>query len=204
MSNGLLPPNATPQEVALAETGARVSNVPILVRESWNPATCPANLLPWLAWAFSVDQWDNSWSEQEKRDVIAASVYVHKKKGTISAIDRALRPLGYLIDVKEWFEESPTETPYTFKVIVGASGKVVTADLYDKVERLINSAKNLRSQLMGITIKADVIGHTYIATAITSGEEATIYPYDPSDIAISGPVYIAAACQIIETVTVSP
>ncbi|MBG8794166.1 phage tail protein I [Salmonella enterica subsp. enterica] len=29
----------------------------------WNPATCPIRFLPYLAWAFSVDRWDESWTE---------------------------------------------------------------------------------------------------------------------------------------------
>ena len=34
---------------------------------------CPADVLPWLGWALSVDDWDQDWSEQQKRSAIAAS-----------------------------------------------------------------------------------------------------------------------------------
>lgn len=203
-NNSLLPPNATPQEIALAETIARVSDVPVLVRESHNPATCPAQLLPWLAWAASVDEWDPTWTEAEKRGVIANSLFVHQHKGTIGALDRALQPLGYLLEVVEWFEETPQATPFTFKVVLGTSGKVISDNLYDKAERIIRVAKNERSQLTGITIKSDVYGKLYAGAATMAGEECTVYPYNPGAAGVSGPLYYAAACISIDTTTVGP
>lgn len=204
MSDHLLPPNADPQERALSESIARLSDVPVLVRESWNPDTCPASLLPWLAWAYSVDDWAPDWTEQEKRDVIKQSLYVHKKKGTISAIERALTPLGYLIDVEEWWETTPRGVPFTFKIVVGTTTKPISDDTYPKIEQLVNSSKNERSQLTGITIKAEVRGKFYAASALLSGEDTTVYPYQISEQQVTGALYYAAATQIIDTVSVRP
>ena len=55
MSRDLLPANATPLERALAETTARLSDVAVPIRDLWSPENCPTELLPWLAWALSVD-----------------------------------------------------------------------------------------------------------------------------------------------------
>ena len=79
MSDSLLPPNATAAEVAIEAAAARVGAVPVPIRDSWNPATCPAALLPWLGWAFSVDDWDPQWSEERQRAVVAAAVEVHRR-----------------------------------------------------------------------------------------------------------------------------
>ncbi|EKQ5242665.1 phage tail protein I [Escherichia coli] len=57
--------------------------------------TCPANLLPWLAWSFSVDRWDDKWPEATKRAVIRDAYFIHCHKGTIGAIRRVVEPLGY-------------------------------------------------------------------------------------------------------------
>ncbi|EHS5692594.1 TPA: phage tail protein I, partial [Escherichia coli] len=51
----LLPTGSSPLEVAAAKACAEIEKTPVRIRELWNPDTCPANLLPWLAWAFSVD-----------------------------------------------------------------------------------------------------------------------------------------------------
>ena len=50
--NSLLPRNATGAERAIEGATARVGAVPTPFRDLWNPDTCPAALLPWLAWAY--------------------------------------------------------------------------------------------------------------------------------------------------------
>jgi len=118
MSEDLLPPNATPQERALANTVARVSAIPVLLRDLWSANTCPAALLPWLAWGMSVDEWDSSWTEQQKRNVIASSVEIHRKKGTIGAVKRIIESFNLGIAIKEWWETTPPGVPHTFKLIL--------------------------------------------------------------------------------------
>jgi phage tail P2-like protein len=93
MSN-LLPPNATASEIALDDSTARLSVV-VDVEKLWNVATCPAALLPWLAWSLSVDEWKDDWSETVKRSVIAASYEIHSHKGTPYSIKKALLAMGY-------------------------------------------------------------------------------------------------------------
>lgn len=92
--SSLLPPNASNMERALEAAMARISDVPVLVRESWNPDLCPVALLPWLAWAYSVDEWDPSWTEATRREVIRKAYDVQRIKGTIGAIKRALAAAG--------------------------------------------------------------------------------------------------------------
>ncbi|MBC0865699.1 phage tail protein I, partial [Escherichia coli] len=100
----LLPTGSSPLEVVAAKACAEIEKTPVSIRELWNPDTCPANLLPWLAWAFSVDRWDEKWPEATKRAVIRDAYFIHCHKGTIGAIRRVVEPLGYLINVTEWWE----------------------------------------------------------------------------------------------------
>jgi phage tail P2-like protein len=204
MSSDLLPPSASGQERALSDTVSRLADVPVPVRDSWNPDTCPAAMLPWLAWAFSVDEWDAAWSEEEKRGVIRDSFHVHRHKGTISAIDRALRPLGYLIEVIEWWEETPPATPYTFKVVIGTRSRPVEQDIFPRLTRLINAAKNLRSQMTGITVKSEIIGQLYVGSGAQFGSSIDVYPYIPTDLEQSASLYYGAGMQMIETLSVRP
>jgi phage tail P2-like protein len=91
----LLPANASRAERALATAVARISDVPMPHGDVWNPTTCPAALLPWLAWALSVDDWDEDWPEAVKRDVIRRSAEVHRLKGTRAGVRLALDAAGY-------------------------------------------------------------------------------------------------------------
>lgn len=90
----LLPYNATAAELALEETGRRVIDLPVLAG-FLDPETCPEALLPWLAWSLSVDEWDDQWPVDRKRAVTAASIDVHRHKGTVWAIRRALAAAGF-------------------------------------------------------------------------------------------------------------
>ncbi|HBD5458960.1 TPA: phage tail protein I, partial [Escherichia coli] len=92
----LLPTGSSPLEVAAAKACAEIEKTPVSIRELWNPDTCPANLLPWLAWSFSVDRWDDKWPEATKRAVIRDAYFIHCHKGTIGAIRRVVEPLGYI------------------------------------------------------------------------------------------------------------
>lgn len=91
----ILPPSSTALERAIDQTAAaRLAALPSVVASLWNADTCPADLLPYLAWAMSVDEWDDGWGIEKKRAVIKESRYVHQHKGTLSAIKRALTAIG--------------------------------------------------------------------------------------------------------------
>jgi phage tail P2-like protein len=91
----LLPPNATEYEKAVATVCSEANDLPIDIKKLWNPDECPENFLPWLAWALSVDFWDDLWPPEIKRNVIKASFDVHKIKGTPKSIKMLLEAAGY-------------------------------------------------------------------------------------------------------------
>lgn len=119
MSN-LLPPNATPQEHALDDATARIGAVPTPIRELWNPDTCPADLLPWLAWALSLDSWQPYWPEAVKRQRIRSAVEIARRKGTPWAVKRALALSGIEAELAEWWHQAPAGAPFTFTVDIAA------------------------------------------------------------------------------------
>lgn len=96
MSTGtLLPPNASAAEIGLDRTAAaRLGNLQPSVSTLWNAETCPDQLLPYLAWAVAVDEWDNGWGTDRKRAVIRQAPAIQRQKGTPAAIRNALATLG--------------------------------------------------------------------------------------------------------------
>ena len=102
----------------------------------------PAALLPWLAWAVSVDYWDSSWTEQQKRNVVAASIEVHQHKGTVSAMRRVVEALGFDFSIVEWWETTPAGTPCTADVYISSlTGQTVTSDDLALMRILLEDAK---------------------------------------------------------------
>lgn len=94
MTAALLPPRRGAAETALADLAAEVANLPAPLAELWNPWTCPERLLPWLAWALDVEDWDSGWPEETRRRVVAEAIPVHRMRGTRAGVRRALRVAG--------------------------------------------------------------------------------------------------------------
>lgn len=200
----LLPPNASPLERALVDSTARATEVPVPVRDIWNPDTCPANLLAWLAWAFSVDTWNPAWTEEQKRSVIKNSLFVHKHKGTLGAIQRALASVGYTITIKEWWQKVPQGDPYTFEIVVGTTGIEVTDDIYATVERLVMDAKNVRSELARLAVSSDVYGKMYLALFLEDGINTEVLPYFPEALESTNSIFVGITCGAGDVIYIAP
>ncbi|KFK93376.1 MULTISPECIES: phage tail protein I [unclassified Serratia (in: enterobacteria)] len=202
MSDRLLPVGSSSLEVAAASACAELARVPVPLRTLWNPATCPVSLLPYLAWAFSVDRWDEHWPEATKRSVVTNAHFVHRHKGTISALRRVVEPLGYLIAVREWWQLN--ETPGTFRLVVGVLETGITEDMHRELERLISDAKPASRHLTGLTISLSTGGPFHVGACSYSGDELTVYPYLPDVISVGVPDYRGAVVHLIDTLRVNP
>lgn len=153
MSSDLLPYNATGPERAMANAVSRVSDVPVPVGDVWNPDACPAALLPWLAWALSVDIWDPDWTEPQKRAAVAESIEIHRRKGTVWATRTALSRVLEASAVTEWFEWGGD--PYFYRIST-TSGLVSAEWFADRVMPSIRAAKNVRSWLEFIEVRREL------------------------------------------------
>ena len=91
----ILPPNSTRAERALESAVTRTSPDLSPIAALMNTETCPAPLLPTLAWALSVDEFDIGWPVHVQRGAIRESVEIHRRKGTVGSVQRALAAAGY-------------------------------------------------------------------------------------------------------------
>lgn len=172
-ARSLLPPNATATERALEQVMAHVGDLPLDIRAIKNPDTCPTVLLPWLAWEYAITWWDESWTEAQKRSVIKSAAGINKRRGTVSAVKRALAAVDYPCDVIEWFNDTPETAPYTFRVEI--RGNSITEETLARLTSQVNDAKNARSLLSGITIAEQVItGTAWVAGAFFTNQSVII------------------------------
>lgn len=133
----LLPPNATELERALEQlAGVRLGDVAVPLRDLWSAQNCPEHLLPWLAWALSVDQWSADWPLHIRRARVAAAIAIQRIKGTAQSVVDVVASFGGNVVVREWFEQTPPGAPCTFSLSValgGQGGTVPSADFIDAV-----------------------------------------------------------------------
>ena len=196
----LLPLNSTPLERGIEATFAETTLIPL--RTLYNPDTCPVHLLPHLAWAWSVDRWDPAWPEPVKRAAIKASFYIHKHKGTIGALRRVVEPLGYLIEVLEWWQTVPEGVPGTFALKVGVLDTGITEEMYLELERLIDDAKPVSRQLTGLAISLETQGDLNIAASLYESDEIDVYPPVMRDIEVTGSFGVIGREHTIDTLDI--
>ena len=190
----LLPPSSTPLERALANTVAKVSSVPTPTRDLWNPDTCPVELLPWLAWAFSLDDWDVTWTEVQQRAAVKASYSVHRYKGTIGSVKDALQAIGLGVQVQEWFNQIPAGDPYTYKLLLEVNQYGVSLAQLETIQAVVENAKNLRSHMTTLDLTVASNATVYIGAVALSGNEIAFT--NPAATLIADGTYIADGSQI--------
>lgn len=196
----LLPLNGTTLERAIEAATDEVTEIPL--RTLYNPDTCPVAYLPLLAWAWSVDRWDNDWSEAVKRSVIRSSFFVHAYKGTVGALRRVVEPLGYLIEIQSWWQTTPMGVPGTFALKVGVLETGITEETYQELERLIDDAKPVSRHLSGLAISLETRGDMHIGVSLYDGDEIDVYPPVMRDIEVTGTFGVAGREHTIDTLDV--
>lgn len=170
----LLPHNATDQERALDLTTARIADVPLPVRSLWSPDDCPVALLPWLAWALSVDQWDAGWTDEQKRATVRTAIEVQRIKGTIGAVRAALQALGIEVSVLEWHRQETPGDPYTYQLLFDVRQFPARAADIDVVVGAVDRTKSLRSHLETVEISAVSEASPFAGVVALSGNELTV------------------------------
>lgn len=180
----LLPFNSTQLERGIE---AAIDHNPVIpIRTLYNARTCPAHLLHQLAWSWSVDRWDNRWSEQTKRAAIESTFFIHAHKGTIGALRRVVEPLGYQLEVIEWWQTLPLGEPGTFALKVGVLETGITEEMYQELTALIDDAKPLSRTLTQLVIRLESTGNINVFTSLYEGEVIDVYPPAPRDIEVTG------------------
>ena len=170
----ILPPNLGELERDLEAALARIGEVPIPTATLWDPWSCPLAVLPFLAWAVSVDQGRSVWPESVKRQVVASSLDVHRIKGTRPAIEQGLRDLGLDAELVEWFEADPPRQPGTFTINLKTS--IESQDDYDAMVERVQSTKNTRSWLTTVALQRRVDLGLTLATATAQGNTLRLGP----------------------------
>lgn len=200
MINSLLPPTATTLEKSLSETC--LIQLDVDIRHLWDPSKCPVHWLPFLAWQYSVDRWDENWSEQTKRKIISDSYVTHKIKGTIKAIKRAVEPFGYVIRINEWFNTGGE--PGTFSLEIGVLNQGITEEDYLELTRIIDDVKAYSRHLTGLSIVLVSKGSLYASAKTHDGNTITVYPYISESITTSGLHSYHVITYSIDTLEVNP
>lgn len=147
-----------------------------------NPEICDEKYLPFLAYAFKVDFWDESLSVEDKRALIKQSLALHKYKGTIWAIERVFEALNIKAVISEWFDYDGE--PYHFKIDLSLEDKEITPQRANELRKYVNIYKNVRSildelilsymQSQKVIVASGGVGEVFINSKMLEGYEETL------------------------------
>ncbi|PKF50929.1 phage tail protein I [Enterovibrio nigricans] len=166
-------------------------------------ASVHESYLPWLAWWFRVDIWDDTWSIEKKRQVVADGLVLFKYKGTVWAVKRALDLVGYNSHLEIWHQAIPQGQPGTFSIAVEQKqGGGFDQQDYTNIVRLIESNKQ-GSQTWSLVVKNDAVtGGIYPVAHCRARQRVTTrnWPQNPTS---QGGVYYAAQTIIRNRMTIT-
>lgn len=204
LAGDLLPSNATAFEKALAASDDRILEIDAdIVRRVTRPDECPPDQLHILAWEYSVDEWEPTWSDLRKRGVIKASFEVHRFKGTAYALEKAISAIGQGVLVEEWFEYGGH--PYRFRLVVDLDPEeVFSSTELDQIIRVALRTKNVRSLLEYVLFRRTRTSPFYVAAAVTARVTQTIGPFIADFISLRPYVYAGVSVSGQATTTLYP
>ncbi|MDR0663709.1 MAG: phage tail protein I [Spirochaetaceae bacterium] len=130
-------------------------------------------LIDILAWQFHVDFYDPGLPIEVKQELVLKSLDWHYRKGTPSVLGEIVSTVFTKAKVQEWYEYGGL--PYRFRIAT-AEEQIPDAEAVKKLMRAINSVKNTRSFLDGLTYLAD-----YIEEVITEEKQRIQVKRDDKD-----------------------
>lgn len=167
----LLPPNSSMLERNVAAATAPIGDLPAPLRPLMNADTCPAPLLPWLAWHLGVTAWKDYWPEQIKRARVKVAIPVARKMGTAAAVREVVAAFGADISLREWWQQTPPGAPGTFDLVLTIAAREsqpATADFIADIVEEIDRTKPVRAHYT-FTQGFSVIGNIAVPIAVRPG-----------------------------------
>lgn len=176
MNSTLLPPSSTAWLRSTEAATARLSGITVAIRTLWTPTDCPVDLLPYLAWALSVDRWDKDWPAERKIAVIQRSYWLHRRKGTRAAVRRAIEDMGFSATFAEWFDVG--DGPGTFRLEVNLNNNGISEKTIKELDRVIGDAKPVSRHLSQLNIVEEINGNIFIGSVLCVGDVINVHPDD--------------------------
>ena len=146
----LLPINVSKLLKDLEKSGSRLFALGAKNKDVFDIDKLAIDILPWLAWSFSVDSWNDDWSELVKRAMVKNSIAVHRIKGTKKALKHALEIIGVCAEIEEWWETEPRMAAHSFNITAYLNDNfnhqlIINLATQQKLINLINNVKPVRA-----------------------------------------------------------
>lgn len=182
--------NPVPQPVAMLAPLERLAAL------SGGLVELPEPVLDLLAWQLHVEGYEAAVDVRAKREMVQASLLLHRRRGTPWAVRHALETALHLpTTVREWPEYGGH--PFCFRVGLEVSQSAFGPDTVADAYRLIFEHKNVRSWLDWIATSTTLTLTTSIAIGVRHHTSAHIRLYWEPSFEASVQVYIGIGVRHI-------
>ena len=156
-------PASLPERRLDAAGAERLGRVPAaLPAGAWDADQVPAEYLPHLAWALSLDEWNPGWTEATKRAAIRGAIAAHRLKGTAAGVKGVLDRMGAVYD----YEERPGGVAFTAAVTVFNQGSLRISDA-TSLRQLVDAHKRASVHIT-LTLLSELMGQVPLAAGLGS------------------------------------
>lgn len=153
----------------------------------------PEPVIDLMAWQWHVDFYEPELTLDQKRALVKTAIDAHRHKGTAYAVELVVKAILNDGVVQEWFEYGGQ--PYYFRVIK-INGQMPDADIYIRLKKAIDTVKNTRSWLEGISLQRGMTGTIYFGGAQSVHKRIDIYPVKFQMPDVSGTMYIGKCVSV--------
>lgn len=201
MTSSLLPPSTTQLERDLELATDRALDA--VLDALWDAQLCPLALLPWLAWALGVRQWSETWSEQRKRDEVAAALNIRRHAGTLGAMRSVIK--AHAIEgaaISEWFDYGGQ--PGHFRLTLDLDGVGISDRAYRDLIAGLQRAKRLSAHFDPTQMRTATRGHIRLGAGQQGSSSTTLIPYLPKLRSVLGQSHLGIGQQVSGKTTLLP
>lgn len=163
----------------------------------------PDRILDLLAWQYHVDFYDTALTHANKVVAVRSSIALHKKKGTVAAVERAVTLAYQQAKDIPWFKYDETK-PYHFQVHYINPVQSFDEPLLARILRLIQDYKAARSICDEIGIERKVLQSNYhLGAALEYKRDYVMGPPEPVEADIKPVLHFGAAVYLHRDVIIN-
>lgn len=166
-------------------------------------ARLPEPVLDHLAWQLHVEGYEAAVDVAAKRQLIAGSLLLHRRRGTPWAVRTALEAALHVpATVKQWFEYGGE--PYFFRVRLELGGAELDEAAQRNALQLILDYKNVRSWLDYLETASSIPCREHVAVASVSRTMMRTCFHSPKPPVVPCPVHVAGCAVFITRSVICP
>ncbi len=172
------------------------------LREQFNPETCAPEFVEEHGRSRGLRRHPIEDAERFRSRVVNAYAW-SLLGGKQAGLPKILAHYGFITATVHNLRSEAPERWTEFRCLLESKARL-DEPAYALFEWVLNDQKRASAKLAGIEVSITAQGPQSTAATALLGETVEVYPRSPTDLALTSPLFLRAACQTCEYLTVNP